>query len=237
MRSFFYLFIFMLPFLSHAQIKLKWNGSVDYDFISGHLIARMGLEYEQKLDIDKSFSIEVNQYTLDYVYAFRDTNSTLLLSKDEYFENILEGQKNDFKSQTNYINSIFKIIKVNIGGNFYLTPDIYLSGRVGLNFLYRGSYFAYQNDIIDNFEEVELFSGIYNQQINKQFFSTYDIQINKILFRRFEFGLGATFSPAHFYASDETPKEVYILHLDALYFFTTNASLKIYFKKFNTKKI
>lgn len=237
MRSFFYLFIFLLPFLSHGQIKLKWNGSAGYDFVSGHLIARMGLEYEQKLDIDRSFSIEIGQYALDYVYAFGDTNSTLLLSKEEYFENILEGERNDFKSQTNYINSIFQIVKINLGGNFYLAPSFYLSGRVGLNFLYKGRYSAYQNSIIDNFEEVELFSGIYNKQINKQFFFTYDIQVNKIFFRRFEFGLGATFSPAHFYTHDNVPEEVFILHLDALYFFTTNASLKIYFKKFNTKKI
>lgn len=208
-----------------------------YDFISGHLIARMGLEYEQKLDIDRSFSIEVGQYALDYMYAFGDTNSTLLLSKEEYFENILSGKKNDFKSQTNYINSIFQIVKINVGGNFYIAPSFYLSGRVGFNILYKGRYFGYQNNLIDNIEEPELFKGLYQGKANKQFFFTYDIQANKIFFRRFELGLGITFSPAHFYAPDNVPIEVYTLHLDALYFFTTNASLKIYFKKFNTKKI
>lgn len=239
-KNLFYItFLLLLSICSSAQTKLKLNGNIGYDFISQHFIGQWGLESEHKLDIDKSISFEISQYTISYQYAFKDTNSSLLLTKDEYFQSILENQKNSFANETNYINNVFQFVRFRIGTNFYISPSVYISGRVGINFMYKGNYMAYTENYIEDLETIpeELFSGEYKGDAGNQVFFSYDLQINKILFRRIELGLGATFSPAHFYAADEVSIEIYTLHLDALYFFTTNIGMKIYFKKFNTKKI
>ncbi|MCP4522381.1 MAG: hypothetical protein GY827_11930 [Cytophagales bacterium] len=236
----FLLLLFSSIFSVFAQTKLKFDLGSGVNFRNSTFINKWGLEVEYKLDIDKSISLTASRYNLNYAHIFGDTNQVQEITREEYFSEIIDSKYTSSAPLTSYINNKFRILHFELAYNFYFSPSIYSSISAGINFVYRGTYTGMADEFtIDDFglEEGTLFSDKYRGSRFQTAFFDYSLFFYKTIFRRLDFGLGISWSPALFYQQSNIPSSTLKLQQNVVDYTTINVGFKLYFKRFKTTKL
>ncbi|MFL5727877.1 MAG: hypothetical protein ACJ75J_00200 [Cytophagaceae bacterium] len=219
----FFLF-YGLGLQAQTRFKLLFESGVGYDkpnfFTFNH-----GLLVEKKLDINKS--IETGWYGHEFGFYIDKKN-------DSFYQAFIKNTKNEpLIDSINRITLSFKFVTIPIGFNYYISPKTYINYRIGFNFFSRGKFLG---ERVTASEDVTVFTGNFQGNIFRKFYTNHMISFNWIMLRRIDMGFGFWFTPAGSFIHDKRPV-LRQFNNEISRYFASSFHMKIFLFQAKTKKI
>jgi hypothetical protein len=182
----------------YAQTRFKFNMDAGAGWEKENFfIFNIGLGIEQKVDINKS--LETGIYGHYFGFSF---------PKDQYgfYDAFVKGTDNEqYEDDFSEFDITFNFFSIPIGFNYYFSPKWYVGYKLGFNFFTNITYKAYYDGEFDvERDDMELFRGNLDKSVFNRFYLNHNITVNRIFLRRFELGIGFTFTPYGSFLRDQS---------------------------------